>query len=230
MKDRGDGSYSPDMFKSETTLLSAILLHNSLFQNEDLFTELNGVTLQQALYIALGEISQVAGHRWSFARKVQSVMALRYGLLDGKRRTLEEVGQSAGMTRQGIFNIQRTALEYLRQPRWCKALTLYVKPQKSHIVLKLHVRKERPIGKKLAREQWLRANPIHGPTTPILRKGKPANLILVLRKARKLNQDEFAQLIGTSARTVQRWEAGLAEPKTTFIAKLKKVELDLRHR
>lgn len=43
------------------------------------------------------------------------VMSLRYGLLDGKPRTLEEVGQEFGVTRERIRQIESKALRKLRR-------------------------------------------------------------------------------------------------------------------
>ncbi|NJK79680.1 MAG: sigma-70 family RNA polymerase sigma factor [Chloroflexaceae bacterium] len=44
------------------------------------------------------------------------IIDLRYGLLDGQRRTLEEVGRVLGMTRERARQIEAEALRRLRQP------------------------------------------------------------------------------------------------------------------
>jgi RNA polymerase primary sigma factor len=49
------------------------------------------------------------------------VLELRYGLLDGRMRTLKEVGEKFGVTRERIRQIETEALERLRNPsRACR--------------------------------------------------------------------------------------------------------------
>jgi DNA-directed RNA polymerase, sigma subunit (sigma70/sigma32) len=44
------------------------------------------------------------------------VLQLRFGLIDGHQRTLEEVGKRIGVTRERIRQIEAKALRKLRQP------------------------------------------------------------------------------------------------------------------
>ena len=46
----------------------------------------------------------------------QQVLVLRFGLKDGKPRTLEEVGQHFSVTRERIRQIEAKALRKLRHP------------------------------------------------------------------------------------------------------------------
>ena len=47
----------------------------------------------------------------------EKVLRLRYGLLDGKTHTLEEVGREFGVTRERIRQIESKALRKLRSPQ-----------------------------------------------------------------------------------------------------------------
>ena len=51
-----------------------------------------------------------------------SVLRLRFGLDDGRSRTLEEVGQVFGVTRERIRQIEAKALAVLRQPPYSEQL------------------------------------------------------------------------------------------------------------
>ncbi|MFW6378092.1 MAG: RNA polymerase sigma factor RpoD [Bacillota bacterium] len=55
------------------------------------------------------------------------VIELRYGLEDGRQRTLEEVGTEFGVTRERIRQIQAKALRKLRHPTRSKELKGYLK-------------------------------------------------------------------------------------------------------
>lgn len=54
--------------------------------------------------------------RTKLTEREATVMLLRYGLLDGRERTLEEVGQNFGVTRERIRQIENKALRKLRHP------------------------------------------------------------------------------------------------------------------
>jgi RNA polymerase primary sigma factor len=63
--------------------------------------------LAQAVEQALDELSE----------REQEVMRLRYGLIDGQARTLEEVGKEFGVTRERIRQIEAKTLAKLRHPQ-----------------------------------------------------------------------------------------------------------------
>lgn len=62
--------------------------------------------LYRDIHAALGELPE----------RERKVLALRYGLEDGKRRTLEEVGAAFGITRERTRQIEAEAMRRLRAP------------------------------------------------------------------------------------------------------------------
>ncbi len=69
------------------------------------------------------EISQVLE---TLTEREEKVIRLRFGLEDGKPRTLEEVGQMFGVTRERIRQIEAKALRKLRHPSRSRKLRDYM--------------------------------------------------------------------------------------------------------
>ena len=57
----------------------------------------------------------------------EKVLRLRFGLLDGRTRTLEDVGKEFNVTRERIRQIEAKALRKLKNPNRCKRLRDFVK-------------------------------------------------------------------------------------------------------
>ena len=69
------------------------------------------------------EISEVL---LTLTEREEKVVRLRFGLEDGKPRTLEEVGQMFGVTRERIRQIEAKALRKLRHPSRSRKLRDYM--------------------------------------------------------------------------------------------------------
>lgn len=63
----------------------------------------------------------------SLTEREEKVLRLRFGLLDGRTRTLEEVGKEFNVTRERIRQIEAKALRKLKNPNRCKRLRDFVK-------------------------------------------------------------------------------------------------------
>ncbi len=62
----------------------------------------------------------------SLSPRERDVLRLRFGLDDGRQRTLEEVGQLFGVTRERIRQIESKALRKLRHPNRSRRLREYI--------------------------------------------------------------------------------------------------------
>jgi RNA polymerase primary sigma factor len=78
------------------------------------------VAAQHMLQQELGEVLN------DLPERERKVLMMRYGLLDGQRRTLEEVGVAFGITRERTRQIESEALRRLRDPGVGKRLQGYL--------------------------------------------------------------------------------------------------------
>jgi RNA polymerase primary sigma factor len=76
-------------------------------------SELAGPTEFASQQMLRNDLAQALNH---LSERERRIIDLRYGLLDGQRRTLEEVGKALGMTRERARQIEAEALRRLRQP------------------------------------------------------------------------------------------------------------------
>ena len=79
---------------------------------------------EAASYTLLKEqLSEVLG---TLTEREEKVLRLRFGLDDGRTRTLEEVGKEFNVTRERIRQIEAKALRKLRHPSRSKKLKDYL--------------------------------------------------------------------------------------------------------
>jgi RNA polymerase primary sigma factor len=69
---------------------------------------------------------QIAEALGKLAERERKIIELRFGLADGKYRTLEEVGREFGITRERIRQIEAKALRKLRHPSYSRRLRGYL--------------------------------------------------------------------------------------------------------
>ena len=82
------------------------------------------VPLDAATYTLLHE--QLMEVLDTLTEREQKVLRLRFGLDDGRPRTLEEVGKEFNVTRERIRQIEAKALRKLRHPSRSKKLKDYL--------------------------------------------------------------------------------------------------------
>ena len=82
------------------------------------------IPLEETTRILLNE--QLSEALSTLTRREEEVLRLRYGLTDGRARTLEEVGQIFHVTRERIRQIEAKALRKLKHPTRSRKLRDYL--------------------------------------------------------------------------------------------------------
>jgi RNA polymerase primary sigma factor len=95
-------------------------------QLSDLIKDESAVAPDEATFHGLLK-EQVEGALGALSDRERRVLQLRFGLDDGRQRTLEEVAHEVGVTRERIRQIEAKALRKLRHPTRSKLLRDYLK-------------------------------------------------------------------------------------------------------
>jgi len=85
-----------------------------------------GLDVSELIFITGHLKEQVEDVLASLTPRERRVLQLRFGLDDGRSRTLEEVGKEFGVTRERIRQIEAKALRKLRHPSRSKKLKDYL--------------------------------------------------------------------------------------------------------
>ena len=91
----------------------------------DIFGDPDEIPTDQASYQMLKD--DVSRLICTLNSREQAVIRMRFGLDDGKAKTLEEIGKRFSVTRERIRQIEARALHKLRQPYRNHAVKCYVK-------------------------------------------------------------------------------------------------------
>ncbi len=85
-------------------------------------------TMPQPLELASQELlkAQISDALGKLTERERRIIILRFGLEDGRFRTLEEVGREFGITRERIRQIEAKALRKLRHPSYSRKLRGYL--------------------------------------------------------------------------------------------------------
>jgi len=119
------------MRKPETMLMSAIFYtsYGKAFNDDDLEESNDGVSLREAISSVIAALSSHTGNP-KFRSRVKRVIEARFGFDSGHGRTLAEVGQEFGLTRERIRQIEMKGLRCLRHPVYSRVLRPYIREGK----------------------------------------------------------------------------------------------------
>lgn len=102
--------------KQEKAQMHGDLYLHELVCEDDIVEKVSEIMMHEQIYEILGML----------AEREQKVIELRYGLRDGRERTLEEVGNEFDITRERVRQIEAKALGKLRHPSRSQKLRDYI--------------------------------------------------------------------------------------------------------
>lgn len=102
--------------KQEKEQMHGNLYPHELVCEDDIVEKISEIMMREQIYEILGILTE----------REQKVIELRYGLRDGRERTLEEVGNEISVTRERVRQIEAKALGKLRHPFRSQKLRDYI--------------------------------------------------------------------------------------------------------
>lgn len=102
--------------KQEKEKMRGNLYPHELVCEDDIVEKISEIMMREQIYEILGILTE----------REQKVIELRYGLRDGRERTLEEVGNEISVTRERVRQIEAKALGKLRHPFRSQKLRDYI--------------------------------------------------------------------------------------------------------
>jgi RNA polymerase primary sigma factor len=110
--DKDFTSFELPVGDDQNTLLKEFIPDYSVDVEESVFLE----SMKEDIYSLIETLND----------REAEILKLRYGLVDGRERTLEEIGQIYGLTRERIRQIEQKALRKLRHPSRSKLIKDYI--------------------------------------------------------------------------------------------------------
>ena len=104
------------------TLVTETVQSEVQLMRTQILAESRSIAREEANTVLRDQVRSVLG---SLTDRESRIIALRFGLDDGRQRTLEEVGREFGVTRERIRQIEAKALRKLRHPSRSKRLKDY---------------------------------------------------------------------------------------------------------
>lgn len=102
--------------KHEESVFDKNIYPRELICEEDVVEKVSEILMREHVYEILGTLTE----------REQKVIELRYGLRDGRERTLEEIGNEFNVTRERVRQIEEKALRKLRHPFRSRKLRDYI--------------------------------------------------------------------------------------------------------
>jgi DNA-directed RNA polymerase sigma subunit (sigma70/sigma32) len=114
----------------ENTLMSVLFgIYPRGTGDTDFYDEVEGETLRDALFGQIEKITESVRGAPGFTRRIRRVIELRFGFEGGRSRTLEEIGNEFGLSKERVRQIEAKALRILRRPKYAAKLRLFIKEQ-----------------------------------------------------------------------------------------------------
>ncbi|MBI2624525.1 hypothetical protein HYW67_03440 [Candidatus Parcubacteria bacterium] len=144
----------------------------------------------------------------ALAKRTRDIISGRFGLKDGKRKTLEAIGDGFGITRERVRQIEADGLTVLRKPEVMAKIASYATAMSQHLADHGNVRREDQFLVDIAQ--------MFGADTPQERAAATLILTLAGEAARQRDDDEFYTLWYVGAEALAAARKAVAMLSDTF--------------